>query len=39
VDDLIMAIRGDMVTAVENYSKAELSKITLWSKNNRIIFN
>jgi len=38
-DDLIMAIRGDSVRAVENYSNAELSKITLGSKNNRIIFN
>jgi len=38
-DDLIMAIRGDLVRAVENYSNTELSKITLWSKKNEIIFN
>ena len=38
-DDLIVAIGGDSVSAVENYSNAELSKISLWSKNNKIIFN
>ena len=38
-DYLIMATRSDSVSAVENYSNAELSKITLWSKNNKIIFN
>ena len=38
-DDVILAIRGESVRAVENYSNTELSKITLWSKNNKIIFN
>jgi hypothetical protein len=38
-DDLILAIRGESVRLVENYSNAELSKITLWSKNNKIMFN
>jgi len=33
-----MSVRGDSVRVVENYSNAELSKITLWSKN-KIIFN
>jgi hypothetical protein len=39
VDDLIMATRGESVRAVENYLNAELSKITLWSKNNKTKFN
>jgi len=38
-DYLILVTRGESVTAVENYSNAELSKIALWSKNNKIIFN
>ena len=38
-DDLLLAIRGESVTAVENYANVELSKITVWSKNNKIIFN
>ena len=38
-DDLLLATRGESVRAVENYANAELSKITLWSKNNKIIFN
>jgi hypothetical protein len=38
-DDLLLAIRGEAVRAVENYTNVELSKITLWSKNNKIIFN
>jgi len=38
-DDLILAIRGESVRAVENYDNLELSKITLWSKNNTITFN
>jgi len=37
-DDLLLAIRGESVRAVENYANVELSKITLWSKN-KIIFN
>jgi hypothetical protein len=32
-DDLILVTRGESVRAVENYVNAELSKITLWSKN------
>jgi hypothetical protein len=38
-DDLLLAIRGESVRAVENYANVELSKITLWSKNKKIIFN
>jgi hypothetical protein len=35
-DDLILAIRGDSVSVAENYSNGELSKITAWSKSNKI---
>jgi hypothetical protein len=38
-DDLILAIRGDSVSAVESYSNGELSKIAAWSKSNKIRFN
>jgi hypothetical protein len=38
-DDLILAIRGDSVSAVENYLNGELSKVTAWSKSNKIRFN
>jgi hypothetical protein len=38
-DDLILAIRGESVRAAENYSNGELSKITVWSKNNNKKFN
>jgi len=38
-DDLIVAINGDSVRAVENYSNAEPSKIILWARNNKVIFN
>jgi hypothetical protein len=38
-DGLILAIRGDSVSAVENYSNGEFSKITAWPKSNKIRFN
>jgi hypothetical protein len=38
-DELILAIRCDSVSAVENYSNRELSKITARSKCNKIRFN
>ena len=38
-DDLIMATRGELVRAVENYVNKELSKINGWSKNNKPKFN
>jgi hypothetical protein len=34
-----VATRGASVRAVENYVNAELSKITLWAKNNKTKFN
>jgi len=37
--DLIMATRGESVSAVENYVNIELSKIIGWSKNNKTRFN
>jgi hypothetical protein len=37
--DLILATRCDSVSAVENYSNGELSKITDCSKCNKIRFN
>jgi ribonuclease HI len=37
--DIILAIRGESVRAVENYSNVDLSKITLWAQNNKILFN
>jgi hypothetical protein len=37
--DLILALRAESVRAVENYANSEISKIMLWSKNNKIIFN
>jgi ribonuclease HI len=38
-DDLILAIKGDTIGAVENYSNGELKKITDWAKRNKITFN
>jgi hypothetical protein len=38
-DDLILAIRAYSTKGAENYSNGELSKITAWSKNNKIKFN
>jgi hypothetical protein len=38
-DDPILATRGDSVSSVENYSNGELSKVTAWSKSNKIRFN
>jgi len=37
-DDLMLAVRGDSASAVENYSNGELSKITAWAKRNKIRF-
>jgi len=39
VDDLIMAKRGEMIRAVENCTKVELSKINGLAKNNKNRFN
>jgi hypothetical protein len=38
-DDLTVAIRGKTVSEVENFKNLEVSKITLWAKNNKITFN
>ena len=38
-DDLILAIRNETVRAAENISNIEMSKITAWSRNNKINFN
>ena len=38
-NDLIVVTRGKSVRAVENYVNAQLSKITLSSKNNKKKFN
>jgi hypothetical protein len=38
-DDLILAVRGKTACEAENFSNCELSKITAWSKSNKITFN
>jgi hypothetical protein len=38
-DDLILAIRGDSASVVENYSNGEMRKITAWATRNKIRFN
>ena len=38
-NNLILDIRVESVRAAENYLNRELSKITAWSKNNKIRFN
>ena len=38
-DDLILAIRADSTTALENYSNGELNKITAWARDNKSKFN
>jgi hypothetical protein len=37
-DDLLIAIRGNSVRAIENYANAEMSKIDEWSRRNKIKF-
>ena len=38
-DNLILAIKNETVRSVENISNTEMSKITAWSRNNKINFN
>jgi len=38
-DDLIVVIRGEIVSEAENFSNLEMSKITAWSKRNKVGFN
>ena len=35
-DDFILAIRNETIRAAENISNIEMSKITAWSRNNKI---
>jgi hypothetical protein len=37
--ELFLVIRAYSTKAAENYSNGKLSKITAWSKNNKIKFN
>jgi hypothetical protein len=38
-NDLILAIRGETISEAENFSNLEMSKITAWSKSNKVGFN
>ena len=38
-DDLILAVRNETIRAAENISNIKVSKITGWSRNNKINFN
>jgi hypothetical protein len=38
-DDLILVISGETVSEAENVSNLEMSKITAWSKRNKVGFN
>jgi len=38
-DDLILVSRGERVSEAENVSNLEMSKITTWSKRNKVSFN
>jgi hypothetical protein len=38
-DDLILVIRGETVREAENFLNLEMSKITAWSKRNKVGFN
>jgi hypothetical protein len=38
-DDLILDTRNETIRAAENISNIEMSKITAWSRNNKINFN
>jgi hypothetical protein len=38
-DDLILAVRGKTVSEAKNFSDWEVSKITAWSKSNKVTFN
>ena len=38
-DGLILVIRGETVSEAENFSNLEMSKITTWSKRNKVDFN
>jgi hypothetical protein len=38
-DDLLIALKAATVTEVENITNMEMSKITEWSKENKLDFN
>ena len=38
-DDLLIAVKAETVAEVENFMNMEMSKITKWSKENKINFN
>jgi hypothetical protein len=38
-DDLLLAIRNENIKTAENITNIEMSKITAWSRNNKINFN
>ena len=38
-DDLILIARGKTVREAENIANLELSKISAWAKENKILFN
>ena len=38
-DDLLIAVKAATVAEVENFRKMEMSKITQWSKENKLHFN
>ena len=38
-DNLILAIRGETVSEVENFSNLEFSTLAAWPKSNKVSFN
>ena len=38
-DDLLIAVKTATVAEVENFTNMEMSKITQWSKENKLHFN
>ena len=38
-DDLILAVKGETATEIENFANIEMTKILNWSKRNKISFN
>ena len=38
-DDLLLITRGQTIKEAENFSNVEMSKITVWSKENKVHFN
>jgi len=38
-DDLLLITRGETIKEAERFSNVEMSKITAWSKENKVGFN